>query len=175
MLKDTPKAYGGDLLRKRKARLSGRPLTIRQTMHFVLRSTQANGKWSFFLHKIKIRSILEAFGQKYGVKLISMANVGNHLHLHIQLTHRQTYPAFIRAVTASIMIAVTGISRWNKIKLKKKFWDRRPFSRVITSYNQVLRMKDYILINRLEGHSYSRDQARFMVEWKDKFRLPVLS
>ncbi len=159
-------------MKKRKARSSGRPIVTRQTMHFVLRSTQAKGSWSFFRHKINIRNILEKFSKKYGVKLLSMANVGNHLHMHIQLTNRRTYPAFIRAITASIMMAVTGASRWNKLKLKQKFWDRRPFSRVITSYNQLLKLKDYILINKWEGRGYTRDQSRFMVEWKDRFRIP---
>src|SRR5690606_35669226 len=99
------------------------------------------------------------------VRLNSFANVGNHLHLHVQLTNRHTYRAFIRAVSAAIMMKVTGVSRWNKIKLDKKFWDRRPFSRIIVGFKALLRLEDYIAINRLEGWGYNRSQARFLIAW----------
>lgn len=119
--------YGGDLLTKRKNRQSGRPLATRHSIHVVLRSTQAVGEWSLKRHKSKIRQILEKFSSRYGVKLNSMANVGNHPHLHVQLTNRHTYSPHIRAITVAIMMMVTRVSRWNKIEFKKKFWDRRPF------------------------------------------------
>lgn len=169
LLKALPKAYGGDLLKKHKARQSGRPLDTRNSMHFVLRSTQAKGEWSFRRHQNEIRKIIERFAIKFGVRLFSMANVGNHLHLHLQLTNRFAYDGFIRAISSAIMMRVTGISRWNKIKLVKKFWDCRPFSRVIIGFSGLLKIRDYIAINKLEGIGYTKTQARFYLAWqKDK-------
>src|SRR5688572_18294336 len=100
--KKSSAAYGGELLMKRKGRLHGRPVSTKDSMHFVLQSSLARGPWSFSLHKQKIRGIIEENAVKFGVRLKSMANVGNHLHLHLQLTNRYTYKAFIRAVSAAI-------------------------------------------------------------------------
>ena len=83
LLKDQPKAYGGELLKTRKGRSTGRPLDTRNTMHLILRSTKAKGEWSFWkpMNKEHIKSIVQKFSSKYGIKVLSFANVGNHLHL----------------------------------------------------------------------------------------------
>jgi REP element-mobilizing transposase RayT len=167
-------AYGGDLLKKRKGRIHGRPISTQHSMHIVLKSTLARREWSFLKHKEQIRKIVEGFGAKYGVRLNSMANVGNHLHFHLQLTNRHTYKAFIRAISAAIMMAVTGASRWRSfaeiLKAKgfpknTKFWERRPFSRIIIGFKALLTMRDYIQINKYEEWGYSREDAKFMVAW----------
>lgn len=168
LLKDEPKAFGGDLFKKRKGRAMRRPLDTRHSMHFVLRSTQARGEWSFWRHKLKIRNIIERFANKNGIQLNSMANVGNHLHLHLHLKNRHTYPRFIRAISAAIMMQVTGISRWSKKNLSRKFWDQRPFSRVVMGFKSLLVLKDYIAINQMQGEGYARDRARFYVAWNKK-------
>jgi hypothetical protein len=65
------------------------------------------------------------------------------LHLHIQLTKRWSYRPFIRAVTSAIAMAITGASRWKRIKIK---------------------FKDYLAINQLEGIGVGRIDARFIIE-----------
>ena len=136
-------------------------------MHLVLRSTKAKGGWSFKKrrHEGKISEITDRFAKKYGVKIFSLANVGNHLHFQIKLTNRFGYYPFIRAVTAAIAMAVTGASRWKPLKKEAKdhFWDCRPFTRVIRSFKEVLNLRDYIRINKLEGYGYRRDEARLIV------------
>lgn len=74
-------------------------------MHLVLRSTKASGPLSFRKHIAKIEKIVEKFSHKYHVKVLSSANVGNHLHIHIQLLYREGYRPFIRAITAAIAMA----------------------------------------------------------------------
>jgi REP element-mobilizing transposase RayT len=157
-------AYGGELLKKRKARSRGRPLAVKDTMHMVLRSTKAKGDWSFKRpnNAAKIKSIVEKFSVKYGVQIISLANVGNHLHFHVKLGSRYTYKQFIRAVTSAIAMAITGMSRWKKLDIK--FWDYRPFTRIVQSFRALLTLKDYIEINKLEGLGASRDEARYLVK-----------
>src|SRR5438477_6926726 len=95
-----------------------RPLDTSNTMHLVLRSEMATGDWSFKKprNEAKIRQIAEKFSQKFGVRIISLANVGNHLHFHIKLSNRFTYRPFIRALTAAIAMAVTGASRWQTMR-----------------------------------------------------------
>ncbi len=162
--KKTALVYGGEFYKKRAGRVCGRSVTTRESMHFTLRSTQAKGAWSFRRHKTKIASILAKFAKKNGVILLSFANVGNHIHIHLRLTNRHTYRPFIRAVTSAIMMATTGVSRWSKHRVKN-FWDLRPFSRVIRGFKAFLTLKDYIRINQYEGEGYSRSQAHFIVKF----------
>jgi REP element-mobilizing transposase RayT len=171
LLKDEPKAYGGDLLKTRKGRSYGRPLDTRSTMHLVLRSTKAIGEWSFWkpINKNKIKWIISKFSKKYGIKILSMANVGNHLHFQIKLSNRYTFKPFIRAITSAIAMGVTGASRINPLKKVPgdRFWDRRPFTRVVQGFRAFLNLKDYIKINQLEGFGFQKPQARFFFEWND--------
>lgn len=182
LLKEEPKAYGGELLKTRKGRSRGRPLDTKQSMHMVLRSSLAIGPWSFRRHHKKIDLIVKKFSNKYGVKILSLANVGNHLHFHLQLTSRHTYKPFIRAITAAIAMAVTGASRWqplarrfklatqnkpsmkNENRKKIKFWDYRPFTRVVIGFRALLNLKDYIRINQIEGSGEFRHVAEYIVK-----------
>lgn len=170
-LKAPSLSYGGTLLRTRKGRASGRPLSIKDSLHLVLRSSKATGKWSFRLpsHKRKILQIIEKFAGKYSVQIKSFANVGNHLHIHLRLQTRAGYRPFIRAITGAIAVAVTGATRWNRSRQqigKLKFWDYRPFTRVVRGFQATLRLQDYIRINQWEGHGLSRDEAYTRVHWR---------
>lgn len=165
LLKPESKSYGGILRRKRKGR-GARPLAIKESMHLILKSSKAKGEWSFKKaeNAAKIRSIFERFAKKHHVQIHSLANVGNHLHLHMQLGYRRGYVPFIRAVTSAIAMAITKKSRWNKIKAK--FWDARPFTRVIRGFKALLTIQDYLLINQLEGVGVDRLEARWIVARK---------
>lgn len=178
-------AYGGDLLKTRAGRMHGRPLSTKETMHLVLRSSKAKGDWSFRKPRnaTRINRIIDKFSVTYGVRVISMANVGNHLHLQIKLSNRFGYRPFIRAATAAIAMAVTGRNRWSVTNSadqvgeyksmppqqraspinRQKFWDCRPFTRVVEGFRAVLTLRDYIRINQLEGEGNRRNDARFML------------
>ncbi|NJM09678.1 MAG: hypothetical protein HC883_01905 [Bdellovibrionaceae bacterium] len=163
LLPNSKNAYGGDLRNTRKGRSGPRPLATKSSMHLVLRSSKAKGAWSFRAHKGAVRRIVERFGVKYGVRIVSLANVGNHLHFQIQLGDRFTYAPFIRAITSAIAMAVSGNSRWRKKTIPGGFWDRRPFTRVIIGWRAVLGLRDYIMINKIEGHGYSREEAQWLL------------
>ena len=169
MLKKQKLSYGGEILKTRAGRTHGRTLDTKNTMHMVLRSSLAKGSWSFSQpgNKQKVSKIFSKFSSKYGVKIYSVAYVGNHIHCQIKLSNRYAYFKFIRGLTAAIAMAISGASRWNKNALKgKKFWDYRPFTRVVRGLKAVLNLKDYIHINELEGYGYHREQARFIIGWR---------
>jgi len=165
--------YGGELFKTRKGRSGPRPLDTKNTMHLVLRSSKAKGEWSFREPKNykKIKGLIERFSTKHAIKILSYAINYNHIHFHFKLANRYTYKKFIRALTAAIMMAVTKVSRWNKIK--EKFWDLRPFTRVIVGFKAFLDMKDYIEINQLEVF-YGRKHAQLVVKG-DKYIKKMLS
>jgi REP element-mobilizing transposase RayT len=153
-------AYGGEHQKSRAGR-GARPITHNYSMHFVLRSSRARGEWSFRRPRnhARVQAILGRFARKYAVELRSYAIHLNHLHLHVKLPSRKAYVRFIRALTSAIAMAVTGMSRWSKLRVK--FWDRRPFSRPILDERAELRVRDYIRINQLETMGYERAAARF--------------
>ena len=163
LLKGQKLAYGGELLKTRAGRSGPRPLATRHSMHLVMRSSQAVGPLAFWTkeNKRKIKEIVAKFSSKYGVQILSLANVGNHLHFHIKLGNRHTYKAFIRATSSAIAMAVTGKSRWKKVA--SKFWDYRPFTRVVVGFKAFLGLKEYIRINQLEGY-VGREHAQLIIK-----------
>lgn len=165
LLQPGQKSYGGTLLNTRQGRVRGRPLSTKDSIHMVLRSSQAVGLQSFKTAKNskKIREILQKFSHKYGVQILQLANVGNHLHFHIKISSRRTYFCFIRAITSAIAMAVASHHRWNKNKNDKKFWDYRPFTRVIVGFKNYLNIQDYIAVNQLEGLGCHRAQAYLLM------------
>lgn len=167
MLKKQKSDYGGTLQKKRKGRIGPRPLATKHSMHLVLRSSKAKGEQSFRHSKNRnhIERITTKFAKKYGVRILSLANVGNHLHYHIQLTQRLTYKPFIRALTSAIAMAVTGTSRWRPLKKTRRdcFWDYRPFTRIVFGLKAFLALRDYVEVNQLEGLGVFRERARFVI------------
>lgn len=155
-------AYGGDLLTKRKERARPRPLSTKDSMHIVLRSTLATGNWSFRKRPQLIERLIYKYAKKYGVKVYEFANVGNHIHMHVKLGNRFTYAAFIRALTGAIALAVTGANKFKK--LARRFWDRRPYTRIVKSRRAVLNLRDYMEINELEGDGCPRQDAEAAIK-----------
>jgi REP element-mobilizing transposase RayT len=149
-------------------------------MHLVLRSSKAVEDMSFKAphNRGAIEKIISRFSAKYGVRIISLANVGTHLHFHVKIAKRRGYLCFIRAVTAAIAMHVSGKNRWTLKKLvepartgvrrrerqhRDKFWDYRPFTRIVDGFRAFLNLRDYIQINQLEGLGVPRHQARFLL------------
>jgi len=204
MFKRGASAYGGELRNRRKGR-GQRSISTKHTMHLVLRSSLTKGAWNLRRHDNKIKNITKKYSHKYGVRLISLANVGNHLHMQIQLTNRHTYAPFIKALTSALAMAVTGASYKSSIRNRARelgivavrhpkrmanrpaenkarriaissaaietplrFWDYRPFTRIVHGRQAFLTLRDYIQINRFEGRGYDRGEARFLIFVKNQ-------
>lgn len=155
-------AFGGSLLQHSNAK-TARPISVRRPMHLVLRSSAATGEQSFLRAKFnaRIRAIIRKQAQINGVKLYGVANKGNHFHLLLLAKSRKTYTNFVRAITGLIARIVSGRER-GKSKTstskaadlgqrmaafsKKKFWDQRPFSRII-EWGKNLKIAKQVLEN----------------------------
>ncbi len=166
------KAYGGELRKKAKYR-GHRPLVFRSgTVHLCLRSTKAVGRHSFLSHSLKkpVENFVRSFSSRKGVQILSYANVGNHLHLHVKLINNTLYRAWIRGLSSGLAMLAMGLEGFKKLREQgKKFWDQRPYSRVIQSFKHFLTTKAYIEINILEGMGMSRKQAELMVYGSRKY------
>lgn len=152
----------------RRGRLGFRPLAVRKTMHVVMRASVAMGPRSFRAreNRQKIDEILRIHALKNSIRLISYANVGNHLHLHLKLAHREGYKRFIRAVTAAIAMHVMKWNRWTMEGgggERGKFWDFRPYTNVVMSWAGFLKLRDYIEVNQYEGMGIPRKTSEALV------------
>lgn len=150
-------AFGGSLLRTSRGKLktsnpkTKRPLSTKHTMHLVLKSSLAKGDWSFrsLRNRKNVDQTVRRHAARYGIRIYEYANVGNHLHILIRVKNRFTYQPFIRSLTGHLTLLVTGARKGTK--LKQKFWDFRPFSRVVEWKKAYSVVKDYVVLNQLEA------------------------
>lgn len=143
-------AFGGALLKKAKNRTS-RPISTKHSMHLVLRANYKPklGGFLSLQNKKIVEKVLAKLAAKYGVKIQQLAINTNHIHILLKLSNRYTYAAFIRSLTGTIAIQ---ISKANKFKsLTKKFWEYRPFTRIVESFKAFSIARDYVLLNQLEA------------------------
>ncbi len=148
-------AFGGTLLKKAKNR-HDRPVSSKHPMHLVLKSTKAKGRFGFGTTKNSqaIRKLVDAHCSRYGVKCIQYSNNFNHLHLMLKFPSRAVYLRFIRSLTGAIALAVSGASKLTSLKAifgGAKFWDFRPFTRIVYGWRGYSIARDYVLLNRLEA------------------------
>ena len=142
-------SFGGTLLKRAKGR-TARPISTRDPMHLVMRSTQARGAWNFrrLGNQTLVDQIVRKTASRYGVRIHEFANAGNHLHLLIRVKNRRVFQTFLRSVTGQIALKISGSSKLKS--LKKKFWDYRPFSRIVRGWRGYRVARDYVVLNELE-------------------------
>ena len=152
LLKQAPKIFGGSRLKSNPK--TGRTLSTKQPIHLILKSSFATGTYSFLQkhHQAKIQSLVHTHASKWKIKIFHFVNVGNHLHLVIQLTERKSFAPFIRALSGLIARQVLGAQRGAKKLVRNakdfdalatqqglvdfkslldRFWDARPFTRIV--------------------------------------------
>ncbi|WP_413557886.1 transposase [Bdellovibrio sp. HCB209] len=148
-------AHGGTLFKKARYRCR-RPLSTKNSLQVVLRSSEAKGSLSFRKHGNwkQIETLCREFAKKYKIKIEAFANGGNHLHLTIRLKSKDTYTPFIRSLTGAIALKLTGANRHQKNKTK--FWDFRPFTAIVERAKHALNnyvsldfLKDFAIIPRI--------------------------
>ena len=103
LFKHTGKTFfGGKLLYKK--RKSKRPLAYKRALHVVLRSSRAGGQYSFLRPKnrVFIEKLLVQTAARFRVKLHRKAIAGNHLHLIILCSDKDSYHGFISVVSGRL-------------------------------------------------------------------------
>jgi REP element-mobilizing transposase RayT len=126
----------------------------------VLKSSLAVGERSF-LRKNRARQIealVFRLGRESGVRVYRYANSGNHLHLLLRPSSRQAFKLYVRALSGLIARMVLGAERGSAQGLK--FWDARPFSRIVEWGRDFKNLGFYILQNTLEATGFMPHQPR---------------
>lgn len=157
-------AFGGALLKNAKNR-TARPISTKHSMHLVLRANYRPRLGGFLSPRNKriVERVLAKLATKYGVKIQQLAINSNHIHVLLKLSNRHTYAAFIRSLTGIIALQ---ISKSNKLRaLSKKFWEYRPFTRIVEGFKAFSIARDYMLLNQLEAFgaiAYQLDRLKFV-------------
>lgn len=182
--------FGGRLLHGRKRR--SRPLSVKDPIHLVLRSSWATGSNSFLKahNQNAIRKILVDCARKYGVKVYRQALASNHLHLILRIHSRRLYRTFIRVLSSKI---ASHVMRGNSFKEFKKslrgdppnplevqgkgqaFWQFRPFTRLLHWGRDFKICGEYLKQNVLEALGfvpYRKRNHRYSQWLNDTFPYP---
>ena len=158
--------FGGSLLRS-NAKVA-RPLHTKKSIHLVLKSKFAIGRHSLLApkHILEVDRIVRSQAKACGIKIYHFINVGNHLHLVMKIKNRVLYARFIRAISGLIARLVTGrerakakiisSSKDSAIPTKFKFWQARPFSRVVSWGREFNTITKYMNKNRFESEQIQK-------------------
>lgn len=152
------KDFGGALIKGNPR--EARPVSTKRPMHLVMRSTLARGERSFLrpARAKQIKDLVQRTSQRHGVKVYRFANSGNHLHLIVLPRSRDGFNAFIRAISGLIARLTLGVERGRAMGLK--FWDARPFTRVLEWGRDYRQACKYLAQNILEALGFIEYKPR---------------
>ncbi len=152
------KTFGGSAL-KGNAR-EQRPISVKRPMHVVMRSSLATNEHSFLKPQRarRIETLVRRIGKAKGVKVYRYANAGNHLHLVVLPRSRESFHAFTRAISGIIARLTLGAERGRA--QGKKFWDAKPFTRILEWGRDFKTATSYVLQNKLEALGFIPHQER---------------
>ncbi len=155
--------FGGEKTRRSNP-TGARPFSPRLPAHIILKSSLARGERSLFLRGRAIDRILNEEVARQGGKLHDGANSGNHLHLLVQFRRPESLRAFLRAISGRIARLVLGSKKGTRVLgHNQKFWDARPWSRLVSWGRDFANVRRYALVNAHERMGMSRAHSRAMI------------
>ena len=153
------------------AQRQARPIVENLSMHVVMRSSLAKGRLSLLRNKPKLERLLKKMSERHGVRIYKMANVGNHIHIHLRVTRKLRWKGFISGLAGGIARCV-GFERSRDgvggMTVGRGFWDARPFSRTVGWGRDFRVITDYLILNMLEAEGIipSRKLMRRGASWR---------
>ena len=157
------KEFGGALLKKSHAK-KARPISTKHAMHVTLRSSKAKNEKSFLLNRqrrLQIEAKIHELAKKFGIKIYKLAIVGNHIHLLLRATYRRGFIYFLRAIAGIIARIALGAQRGQlKLADSDKFWDQRPWTRLLAWTRDFENVKKYVQQNFNEAMGFTPYKPR---------------
>ncbi len=153
--------HGGEIsLGKRK---TFRPIDPKQALHVIMKSSKARGMLSMLhpKHCNAVETHVHKTAKRYGVRVYRFANVGNHLHLLIQVPTRQAWIRFSKEISGGIAQIVTGarkglaLPRSASDKMPESalraFWDHLLYTRIVSFGRDFNGVGRYVIKNLFEA------------------------
>jgi hypothetical protein len=92
------------------------------------------------------------------VKVYRFSNSGNHLHFIVLPSSREAFKTYIKAVTGIIARLTLGAERGSAKGLR--FWDAKPYTRILEWGRDFKTACRYVLQNTLEALGFIPYQPR---------------
>jgi REP element-mobilizing transposase RayT len=128
-------------------------------MHIVLRSSRAQGAWSMLgAKRERVDALVRQVAARHGQRLYRYANVGNHLHLLVKTPSRRAFQRFLKDLTGSLAILITGAK--NSSPLKGRFWDRLAYTRIVSWGRDFKNIELYFIKNLFEAAGLLTKKAK---------------
>lgn len=104
----------------------------------------------------RVDAIVRQDARKFGVRILELANVGNHCHFMVRVGNRTAFLYFLRSVAGRLAMQLTGARKglglWTKDDGEREpFWDKRPFTRIVEGFRGYRVAIDYVVLNQLEA------------------------
>lgn len=140
-----------------------RPLSLKKTLHLVLRSDFAHGSRSLLRHRPTIEKVVGKAKKRFAIRVYEMAVVSNHIHILIKGRSRRDIQNFFRVVAGHIaqellrrfpILPSERVIRGGAQKTREnenKFWQTRIYSRIVSWGREYLNVKKYIVQNTMEA------------------------
>lgn len=134
--------HGGSLLRGNAK--TARPLSTKRPVHLVMRSSIARGELSFLRKKNarRVRAIIKNQARRFGIRVAELSIVDNHFHVLVRLKTRRQFLDFLRSISGLIARAMLGAERGSARGIR--FWDARPFTRIVAIGRAYMGLKKFI-------------------------------
>jgi REP element-mobilizing transposase RayT len=154
-------AHGGSGVKGR--RKTFRPIDPKQALHVVLKSSKARGGLSLLhpKHCNAIELFMRKTAKRWGIRVYRYANVGNHIHLLIQVPTREAWKRFSKELSGGIAQIVTGARKGLALKrsadttipesAKRAFWDELLFTRIVKFGRDFEGLCRYVVKNIFEA------------------------
>ena len=158
--------HGGELRRKRAGR-GKRPLSTKDSLHVVFKMNRTVYKRglrhpkSFALSK----RVIDRYAKRFFIKIIQLSIQGNHIHILIRAHRRSLFHHFFRVVAGQIAQGLgPSVTDTPKERQKReKFWEFRPFSRVVRGWTAEKTVRNYLQLNEKEARGeipYSKSRLK---------------
>jgi len=164
--------FGGSLLKGSHPKTK-RPFLPHLALHVVLKMNpkicdesdpKVFTRKSLFVFMNEIDSVLQEQSRRHKIRVLGAANSGNHLHLVIQAPSKEHLTSFLKAFSGRVAQIVQGEKLEKSRKsFKEKFWEARPYSRLVSFGTDLKGLLRYIGINVTETVlGISREGTRAM-------------
>jgi len=149
-IKEPLREFGGGLLKNSHAKVK-RPIACRRPMHVVLRSSRSRGARSLLSPRRagRIQGILHIQAERFRVKLMKIANAGNHLHLVVKAQTVEGFKGFLRAVAGAIAKFCRGLEAREMNAIEAR--ERRTGGVVVRGMDVAMGAKNPGAIRKAEG------------------------
>lgn len=124
-----------------------RPFSRKHALHVTMKSSQAKGAWSFLKYEnyFAIQELLESLKHRFDITIEKQSINSNHLHLLLRARSKHDLSGFLKSLSGLIVRKITGTQKGRR--LKAKFWDQRPFSRLVAFGRDFTNVVKYIAMN----------------------------